>query len=265
MPIPEIEKVIYDNNPLDTVICQARFPSILRIDTESPSAFQEILLPQYINYREGQEFVFDIKFGRRSSALAEDIEQLPTPAVKNYEFASEDNEWKVNLTRNFLSLSTNNYKRWGDFRARFESALNAFVEVYKPVIFTRIGLRYVDVIVRSNFNLEDVDWVELINPNLLGILASPELKESVKSLQTRFVIGLDAHESIVKVTVSTVKSATNPKETCFMIDSDYYELKNMKRDELMAKLDFFHSKALGLFRWCIAEKLHVAMGPNKIQ
>jgi uncharacterized protein (TIGR04255 family) len=262
MPIPETVKVIYENNLLDNVICQVRFPMILKIESEVPSVFQEQINSRYPNGSVNQEIALDIQFGNRPSNPSEDIQQLPKNIVKNYEFASEDNKWKVNLTRNFLSLSTNKYTRWGEFKPRFEYVLNALVEVYKPVIFTRIGLRYVDVIIRSKLHMDDFDWVVLINPKILGILSSPEMKANVKDVQTRFVMGIDGSDSAVRVTAGTVKSAENPQETCFIIDSDYYELKNMKKDEVMAKLDFFNSRAFGLFRWCITDRLHEAMKPN---
>ena len=41
MPFPETDRVIYAHNPLEQVICQFRFPPILRIDSELPAQFQD--------------------------------------------------------------------------------------------------------------------------------------------------------------------------------------------------------------------------------
>lgn len=41
MPFPESKRVFYVKNPLAEVICQLRFPAILRIGAESPHEFQE--------------------------------------------------------------------------------------------------------------------------------------------------------------------------------------------------------------------------------
>ncbi len=264
MLFPIVDRVIYNKNPLDNVICQARFPTMLKIDTELPSAFQEKLFPQYINLTEGQEVFFDIQLGSKPNTPAEDIKQLTPPAIKNYEFASEDSKWKVNLTRNFISLSTTSYVKWEEFRARFVSALNAFIDVYKPVLFTRIGLRYIDIIVRSKLGLDNMEWEELIKPPFLGILASSELRDSVKHFQATFVIDLGEDQGEVRINTGTIK-ATESGETSFMIDSDFYELKRKGKNELLDKLNYFHSKASGLFRMCITNRLHNAMEPNKIQ
>ena len=34
------DRVLYDKNPLESVICQVKFPTILRVDSELPSAFK---------------------------------------------------------------------------------------------------------------------------------------------------------------------------------------------------------------------------------
>jgi len=263
MPVPVVDRVIYEENPLDNVVCQARFPSILKIDTEVPSAFQQKLLPQYINLTEGQELLLDVQMGSKPGIAGDEMKQASTPATKNYEFATDDNRWKINLTRNFFSLSTANYVRWEEFRERFEAALQAFVNVYNPVVFTRIGLRYVDLIVRSKLDLNDANWDELIAQPLLGVLASDDIREAVKQFQSTFLIELGEDDGVARVSAGTVKSA-HSGEICFVIDSDYYDLKKRKADELLTRLDYFHSKAFALFRWCITERLHNAMKPNKI-
>jgi hypothetical protein len=42
-PFPESERIIYAKNPLESVICQLRFPAILKISSEPPVEFQETL------------------------------------------------------------------------------------------------------------------------------------------------------------------------------------------------------------------------------
>ena len=52
MPFPDVERVIYNENPLDRVICQLRFAPILKIDTEIPAEFQERIRIDYPNLSE---------------------------------------------------------------------------------------------------------------------------------------------------------------------------------------------------------------------
>lgn len=50
MPFPDVPRVIYEINPLDEVICQLRFPPVLKIDTEVPAGFQEQIRDDYPFY-----------------------------------------------------------------------------------------------------------------------------------------------------------------------------------------------------------------------
>ena len=53
MPFPETsQKIIYKKNPLDRVICQLRFPPILKIDTELPDKFQESIRNDFPEFQE---------------------------------------------------------------------------------------------------------------------------------------------------------------------------------------------------------------------
>jgi uncharacterized protein (TIGR04255 family) len=237
---------------------------MLRIETEVPSAFQQKLLPDYINLTEHQELVLDVQMGGNPDTGRDEVKQPTTPVVKNYEFATDDYKWKINLTRNFLSLSTNNYHSWEECKAKFAAALNAFVGVYNPIVFTRIGLRYVDLIIRSKLNLNDTDWTELIGQQLLGVLASEDIKKSIKTYQSTFVLELGKGEGVVRVATGIVK-LTETGENCFLIDSDYSDARKKKAEEIIPKLDYFHSKAFGLFQWCITEKLHTSMGPQNVE
>jgi transposase, IS30 family len=66
-----------------------------------------------------------------------------------YDFLSDDRAWKVALASNFLALSTTSYIRWEKFREALELPFTQFCQVYEPSYLTRIGLRYRDVIIRS--------------------------------------------------------------------------------------------------------------------
>ena len=47
MNLPEYERVIYERNPLIQVVCQLRFPTILKIAHQEPVEFQDEIRFQY--------------------------------------------------------------------------------------------------------------------------------------------------------------------------------------------------------------------------
>ena len=187
MPFPEVDRIIYKNNPLDNVICQFRFPPILKIDKESPAEFQDLIRDQFPYYLEKEERVTQITVVNP---------QIPLPPIhdkgskgKNYEFLDEDKRSKINITRNFIAFSTPDYTKWEDFFALFEMAFKRFTDIYKPTFITRVGLRYTDVFDRELLGLEKAKWEELLNPQFLGLLVA-KFSDNIKDFESIYEITL---------------------------------------------------------------------------
>jgi len=263
MPFPEARRVIYNRNPLDRVICQLRFPPILRIESEPPSSFQEAIRSVFPMYTEKMELRINLPLLSKQQPPMGAIESLSrSSANKNYEFSTEDGICKVNLTRTFLSISTSNYRRWEDFKELLARPYDALIRFYSPAFFTRTGLRYIDIFKRSMLGLEETNWNELLKPFVLGLLSSP-ISPNVKNFESAYDISLSDNESSVRIVTSFVQEiATN--EQCLMIDSDFFSSKRKDLDSSIPKLDFLNSRASRLIQWVITEKLHKAMEPQEI-
>ncbi len=260
MPFPEVERVIYKRNPLDRVICQLRFPPILKIDAEVPSEFQNRVRKDYPGFSEKWkgEVPWEVK-GQIPPEVSSQI--LQSSGNKNYEFSSDDGQWKVNLTRTFIALSANKYKRWEGFKDRLSGPLSALIDVYSPAHFSRIGLRYIDVIRRSVLNLGDVGWSELLQPYILGILGTPEVGKHVQAFENAHEVRLSDGESMARLITRFVEH-TGDGEICYMIDSDFYNTSKTGIDATIEKLDYFNKRASRLIQWCITNRLHQAMEPQ---
>ena len=86
----------YRRSPLIEVICQLRFPDILKIEAHEPADFQDAIRQVYPQY-------------------AKRIEQLPPQnaggkmveqgTVNNYQFISADGGWTLCLPRSSKSIS----------------------------------------------------------------------------------------------------------------------------------------------------------------
>lgn len=265
MPFPETPRVIYHKNPLKEVICQLRFPPILRIES-SPADFQDLVRDEFPEVAQSFELL--------AMAPPPQVARIPTEIaaqishqtrVINYEFATADRKWKINLTRNFVSLSTNNYHRWETFREKLAIPFQALIRVYNPHRFSRIGLRYVDVIHRSQLALDDIPWSELLEPHLLGFLGNPDVRDSVRTSQSSYELALENREDRVRI-VTSLHQNQQRGEKCYLIDSDFFTLQPVSPslEAAMDKLDYFNARASRLIRWCITDKLHEAMEPTAI-
>ena len=84
MPFPKVKRFVYKTNLLDEVICQVRFPPILKIDTETPAAFQEVLRSSYPYLTESSEVLFDISMGSPHGSMEELQEFRGAQGIKNF-------------------------------------------------------------------------------------------------------------------------------------------------------------------------------------
>jgi uncharacterized protein (TIGR04255 family) len=263
MPFPPVERVKYNNTPLENVICQLRFPPILAIDSETPSEFQSLIRNEFPYYDEKIEFQQEI-----STALnINSPDQIVNPVTKvssnkNHEFKSEESDWTINLTRTFISISTTNYSTWEEFLDKFKTPLLSIIKVYEPIHFTRIGLRYVDIFCRSKIGLEGHDWSDLIQPYFLGLLGS-EVSSSVREYKSVSEIESEDKSSIIRITNSLIKRIDN-NETCFLMDTDVFTNQKTKVEEAFPRLNYLHDRSSRLIRYSITDLLHKSLEPVKI-
>lgn len=264
MPFPKKERIVYEKNPLDEVVCQLRFPPILRIDSEIPVEFQEKIRKDFPKFTETVELKVELSSEASPPIPPEMLQNfIKGPGNRNYEFLSEDGLWKINLTRTFLALSSYKYQRWEEFREMLLLPFKALIEVYSPIYFSRLGLRYIDVIKRSNLNLEKVSWRELLNPFILGVIGSSEVGNNVFDFENNYRLNLSDNGSIVRIITKFVKSKESD-EIYYMIDSDFFNPNKTLIDDAFSKLDYFHISASNLIQWCITDTLSNAMKPEKI-
>jgi uncharacterized protein (TIGR04255 family) len=103
MPFPETPRIIYKRNPLKKVICQLRFPPILRIET-SPADFQDRVRNEFPEFVQTSD-VFTVRPSPLGSQFPMEMTDHISNLTKsiNYEFSSDDGTWKANLKRNFIT------------------------------------------------------------------------------------------------------------------------------------------------------------------
>lgn len=261
MPFPDSPRVIYKRNPLSEVICQVRFPPILRIEAEPPAGFQDRVRTGYPMFREVQP---ELPTANVPAEIANIVRSmLPTRArTTAYEFASEDGAWSITLSRDALALKTTAYERWESFRTHLEGPLASLSELYKPAFFSRVGLRYVDVIQRSKLGLKDRPWSDLLKPHIAGEFAATELAGQVEHAARELRVKLAGEGSVMIRHGIAVEESSD--EQCFVIDSDFFTERRMEPQNALGLLNDFNRKSGRLFRWCIQDALHRAMEPTTV-
>ncbi len=252
----------YGANQLVEVICQLRFPEILSIGENVPAVFQEAIREQYPRFSRRMEVPAPKIVG-----VASRMELENKTGSVNYQFSSADGVWRVNLTSKFISLACTNYIGWEAFASHLDQPLAAFIQLYKPAYFERVGLRYVNAISRRDLDLEESRFAELISPCYLGPLAEPEISEGNTSrctvdLETAIRGGcrakIHAGPGFVR------KFGRDDKEVKFIFDLDLFMPGQVPVKLSAGALQTLHSQAYPIFRGAITRDLHDAMEPNNI-
>lgn len=261
MHLPESERVIYERNPLIQVACQLRFPPILKISHQEPVEFQDEIRFQYPLFESTQPQV--------PSEILQAIQQfgLPLLSDSSYSFKSEDQRWQLSITKDFITLSTSAYERYEQFQKRFIEAVEIFERIYKPSFYTRVGLQYQDLIIRSKLGLEDKDWSDLITKHIASELYNSELAPSIQSIIKNLILKTEHGQVNFKHGLVTVKeSERSSDEVAYLLEADFYTEQKIERDgNVWNILCQFNKSARKLFRWSITDTLHNAMRPQTVK
>ncbi len=252
----------YRNHQIGEVICQLRFPEILSIAANIPVQFQEAIRDEYPQYSVRKESPAPKITGTPGNFSLEN-----QPQTVNYQFVSADGRWRVNLTSTFISLSCAQYICWEDFAGKLDKPLAAFIKIYKPAYFERVGLRYLNFFSRRALDLEDVPFSKLFSPGYLGLLGEDDVSESAATGS-----GINAELSIrggckVKIHAGTglvKRNGQTDNELKFILDQDLYMPGNVPVNLSAGALQTLHAQAWSIFRGAITDTLHNAMIPEQL-
>lgn len=260
MPFPHYPRVVFKHNPLDQVICQLRFPPILKIDAEPPALFQESIRTAFPLYERRIEPVVGLPVD--ANQIFQGIPSVNSQVI--HDFSSEDGNRTLALASNFIALTTRKYEQWEDFERDFEQPFDALIGIYKPAFFQRIGLRYVNIIHRSLIGISpEQPWSTLLQPFIAGMSGKDDIENSVMEQSTTVIIKLDAEEGRVRSQYGLAHhKETN--ETVFVIDNDFFTEARTGVENVFTILTTFHLRGGSLFNWCITSELRDYLEPRNL-
>ena len=256
------ERCVYEKNTLGEVICQLRFPEILTISANLPVEFQEAIRAEYPQYSARMEAPAPKLTGTPGNLHLEN-----QPQTINYQFASADGVWRVNLTSRFISLACAKYTCWEDFALKLDKPLAAFIKIYKPAYFERVGLRYLNFISRKTLNLEGTPYSELIATCYLGPLGEEDVAEhstSRCSVDAEIAIRGGCRVKIHAGPGLVKRNGQQDNEVKFIFDQDLFMSGNVPVNLSAGALQTLHGQAYPIFRGAITDTLHSAMLPEPV-
>ena len=257
---PPSPRVFYTEAPLAQVVCQLRFPQILRIDSQPPAEFQERIRGLYPLLERAQvQLPIDIP-----QEMAHLIGM--TGAAGAFAFKTEDRLTTLSLASDSLSLATTQYRRWENFSTLLMPAIDALIDIYRPSFFQRVGLRYVNMIDRERLGLAKKSWSKLLRREVVGELYLAEMEKSAVEFARN--IRLNGHDGFALffqhgLARRRVLNAP-PQPASYRLDFDFYREGKTEADHVKPTIDILNSIVGRAFRWTISDVLHNALKPTPI-
>jgi uncharacterized protein (TIGR04255 family) len=247
---PRVPEIRFGKPPLVEVVCQVRFPPILRILKEDPSEFQDRIRHRFPELAMEQGLVVRMPGLGAGETPAADM--LP----KIYRFRTIDGVTAISLAADFCALSTQPYSHWRVFAQDLAVMEEATKEIYNPAYATRIGLRYVNRLTLANTGLRTVaELIKLIRPELTGPLCSDAWAEPANMLCQLVLTDGDP-----KLAIRTAYGQ-EAGEPFFLLDFDYFEEGKLSFDNIVQRCYHYHEIIYGAFRWSLLEKALDAFEP----
>lgn len=252
----------YKNNQITEMICQLRFSTILRLNSESDeslSEFQERIKSKFPNYKSIDENVIGVKMDGTEKELESVAPQILRNNIKNHMFISENGKEKINLTCNFISFSTNEYSCWNDFKEKFIEVLDNFNDIYRVEKFNRIGIRYINAFSKEELNIDKNDkWNKYISDEIVGLSSK---YDDVKVYNSKIEIPFEDNAQMrIIYGLGTKQKDNKDILPVFIIDKDTYKLGSIKKTTINDILDILHSHNSEIFEKLIKQELREKMG-----
>ncbi len=232
--VPDVERVEFERNFIRLTVCELRFPTLLELEQECPPAFQKALRKLYPHYERAADISLHPSGGRDSEA--------------RYIFRSLKRDWTVSLRSSAFALETQAYENFEDFLKRLAWVVQQAAEIIDSDFFTRVGLRYVNVIPVKG---DPSGWLrdDIIKPLTDNVLGNPakywqNISGATTDGQYNFRHGLeDGLED----------------NRSYILDFDFYR-EEVAVKELENFLVAFNAQNFKLFRWAIGDKALAYLG-----
>ena len=251
------QRLIFARAPINQVVSQVRFPTILKID-QIPTDFQERIRNTFPLYERNAGLPQP-----EGIQLPQQIMQLLQGQIAGgHQFMTMDRQNVVTLAQDALTLTTTKYTRWEDFFSHFRAPLRALVEIYAPMLYTRVALRYVNWIRKDQLGLaSDYAWAKLLRSEILGELSLAEFEPHIQRTLTQTRINLPELSGTLHFQHGFNVFATG-ELPAYVLD---FDISNQTQTEIANAepiLDRYHQLAGHAFRWCITPELRDILGPK---
>jgi uncharacterized protein (TIGR04255 family) len=252
----DVPEIPLPRAPLAKVLAQIRYPRPLDFQgEESVEPLGRLLASRYPVGRKVQATAIMITPNGVTEQPSQDI---------NWTFQDVQEEWKITVSNQSMSLEADKYTSRDDFCTRFNEAIAALAEVMHPPVYDRLGVRYINRLEGEDF-LTDLD--NLVQPVAQAGLVVPHSGVEVQHTlcDTIFVDGnthLQVRWGWLPAGATIDPTVAAPKAPYWLLDIDSFTGKGgpFKVDSLQQLTRDLAIRAHRLFRWVVTDEFITRFG-----
>lgn len=234
LSVPSVEQPDIKRNVIHQAICELRFPAVLELETDKPLPFQKAIRRQYPLYKVRK----NVNIGPESIDRA-----------IHHTFIDKRKRWFVTLKSSSLGLETLHYDGYENLRNRVEYLIRKSQATRDSEFFTRIGLRYINVLPVGQKNLEG--WIrdDLVAPLVAGSYGSVE-----QCWQIVTGDGSTGRYLFQHGLPGNAPTGFNnwPEKPNYVIDIDFFE-EDVEVSDAVETLNKLHKESFNLFWWALGD------------
>ena len=226
----------FNRNFLSKVVCEFRFPTLMELgESKPPSSFVKALRKEYPHLELQNEVT---------------ITAGSSDSNNTHIFKSQKSNWIVSLRQSSFSIETSSYTHHEKMMARISEVLKAAFPIIDTEIFTRVGMRYINLI---NVGEDPIDgW---INDALVAPIKSKNFR-GIREFAGKIVSDSEDGGFTLqhKIHLNPESKDKNPAMPSYYIDIDVFRTE-VEVNDVSSILNNIHNQAFNLFDWCAGEKL----------
>lgn len=224
----------YKHNFLRQAVCELRFPTLMELgDHRPPASLVKALRKEYPNLELANEVTVGIG---------------GTGSNNTHIFRSVKLTWSVSLKQSAISVETTAYTDYAHMRERVLRVVEAASKVIDSDFFTRIGLRYINVI---DIDSDPVDgWV---NPELVAPLLSGHFSGVREYAGKLLLTASDGGCLLQHGIILKQKHASEAMRPEYFLDIDSFR-NEIPLSNTGAALDAMHAQVFDVFDWAVGPK-----------
>lgn len=247
----DIPQIPLNRAPLVRVIAQVSFAPLLSIETDPTkrSAFQERVRKLFPFLKEENLENLEVNL----SSAGPSVNRVNQFLWRFYDHPNENAEWRVTLSKQFVSVETWSYQSREDMLTRIEHVNNALKEVFDPGPIVRVGIRYVDRIFDNHEPIHSLVCEDLMgffsaNDDLLQAISEATFSVSEGRLRLRW--------GRIPSNVGVDPDILPPHDQAsWALDLDAFSHEEVPFDEkaIRRKMNTLAARCYAVFRWAVTD------------